>query len=301
MPRIERIAIIGTGLIGASFALAIRKAGYSGEIVGCDKPEVLAQARALRVVDRGVMNPVEAVNGVQLVVLATPVVASLELLATIAPHTADALITDVGSTKLQIAEQADRLFGGDSLRRFLPGHPMAGREFSGVAAAEDSLFNDATWILTPRRGRHAMLAPELTRSLHAEFIRLLESIGARVVILAPERHDRMLAFLSHLPQVVSTALAATVKDELGDDPSIPMLTGGGLKGMIRLAASDPAMWESIANTNSENIAEALLAIEREIARLRESLGTKDFRREFERARSFNPTATPAADTAPPKF
>jgi prephenate dehydrogenase len=300
---IERIAIIGTGLMGASFALAIRQAGYAGEIVGCDAPEVLAEARAAGAIDAGSPDPVEAVRGAQLVLLATPVVASLELLRTLAPHTQGALITDVGSTKQMLVDEADRLFGEDSLRRFLPGHPMAGREFSGVAAADKDLFRDATWIVTPRGGRHALLAPEFSRGLHAQFLRLLESIGARLVILDPEKHDRMLAYLSHLPQMLSTALAAAVMDELGDDANVHVLTGGGLKGMVRLAASDPAMWTSIAETNTANISDALQAVEREIALLRESLGKENFRREFERARSFNPSAPPpeSDDTDPPKF
>jgi prephenate dehydrogenase len=102
--------------------------------------------------------------------------------------------------------------------------------------------------------------------------------------------------------MLSTALAATVLDELGNDPSVRLLTGGGLKGMVRLAASDPAMWESIAETNAHNITEALRSIEREIAQLRESIGTADFRREFERARTFNPCAPPPTDDSdPPKF
>lgn len=300
MPQIERIAIIGTGLIGASFALAVRRAGFSGKITGCDKPLVLEQARAAGAIDCGSPDPVDAVAGAQLVLLATPVVASIELLQTLAPHTANALITDAGSTKLQLVQEAERVFGEESSRRFLPGHPMAGREFSGVAAADPTLFRDATWILTPRGGRNAMLAPEFTRGSHAEYIRLLESIGARIIVISPEKHDRMLAFLSHLPQMLSTALAATVLDELGGDPTVHLLTGGGLKGMIRLAASDPAMWESIAETNSHNITDALRSIEREIALLRESIGTEDFRREFERARTFNPSQ-PKDDTEPPKF
>jgi prephenate dehydrogenase len=303
MQKIERIAVVGTGLMGASFALAIRAAGFKGAVVGCDSPAVLDQARAAGAIDEGSPDPVTAVKGAQLVLLATPVVASLKLLRTLAPHTEHALMTDVGSTKLMLADEADALFGKRSLQRFLPGHPMAGREFSGVAAAEATLFQDATWILTPRGGHQALAAPEFSRGIHAEYMRMLESIGARLIAITPEKHDRMLAYLSHLPQMLSTALAAAVMDELGDEPSVHLLTGGGLKGMVRLAASDPAMWTSIAETNKENINDALRAVEREIELLRKSLGSEAFRKEFERARRFNPSAPPpeADDTEPPKF
>ncbi len=307
MQRIEHIAVVGTGLMGASFALAIRAAGFGGTIVGCDSPTVLDQARAAGilasgVVDEGSSDPTAAVRGAQLVLLATPVVASLELLRTLAPHTEHALITDVGSTKLMLVDEADALFGKRSLARFLPGHPMAGREFSGVAAAEATLFQDATWILTPRGGHQALAAPEFSRGIHAEYLSMLEAIGARLIAITPEKHDRMLAYLSHLPQMLSTALAAAVMDELGAEPSVHLLTGGGLKGMIRLAASDPAMWTSIAETNTTNIADALRAVEREIELLRKSLGTEPFRKEFERARAFNPSAPPQdTNDEPPKF
>ena len=304
---IEQITIIGTGLIGGSLGLALKQAGFGGRIVGCDRADVLEQARKRGVIDLGEPSPESAVRGSQIVVLATPVLSILDLimrLAGVLPE--DALLTDTGSTKLEITRQAKTVFGESAGRRFLPGHPMAGKESGGIERADATLFADATWVLTPPGGANAMVSPEFTQGRHGEWIALLEGIGARVVVLDPERHDRVCAYTSHLPQLLSTALAASVVDATDNDGALAALAGGGIRGMVRLAAGDYSMWRDIAITNSKNLQDALLRMEQKLAHIRENLNTRELQNEFDRAHELD-LDTPAEERRqkhegdPPKF
>jgi prephenate dehydrogenase len=304
MKRIENITIIGVGLIGGSFALALKQAGFKGKITGCDNAASLRAAGAFGALDISNEDAVGAVRRAELVVLAAPVKANVEILSKISAHVpAEALITDVGSTKAEIVARAQEIFGADSLRRFLPGHPMAGREVSGVEHSDPELFRGAPWVLTPKGGRHALIAPEFSRGMHREFIEILESVGARVVITTPEKHDRFLAFTSHLPQLVSTALATTVEAELGGKPELRDLSGRGLREMIRLAKSDSQLWSEITESNVENVRAALVSMEQNLRELREGLSTSAFQRLFEQGRRLDPDAdiTGADETDPPNF
>lgn len=304
MTRIENISILGVGLIGASFALALKENGFTGKILGCDTPAALRAAGERGALDASAEDPIEAVRKSQLIVLAAPVRANLKLLETIAPHVAaDALITDVGSTKRDIHRVACELFGENQLRRLLPGHPMAGKELSGAQHADAGLFRGAAWVLTPPDGKRSLIAPEFSRGLHREFMKLLESIGARIVVTTPGRHDVVLAYTSHLPQMVSTALASTVQAQLGGRPELRDLSGRGLREMIRLAKSDPQLWNEIAASNQDEIKDALNSMEQALRRLREALGTPEFERLFREGRALDPDAEPAAtnDTDPPRF
>jgi len=304
MTRIENITIIGTGLIGGSLALALKQAGFTGMIVGCDRADRLHAAGARGALDASETDATIAVRNSQLTVLAAPVQANLELLSQIAPHVPPgALITDVGSTKAEIAHRAGELFGKDALLRFLGGHPISGRELSGVEHSDAAMFRGAPWVLTPTGGRHALIAPELSRGVHGEFMMLLESIGAVTVVTTPEKHDRVLAFTSHLPQMVSTALAATVEGELGGQKELRDLSGRALREMVRLAKSDPQLWAEVAASNAANLRQALESMERNLAALRQALGTADFVRLFEDARRLDPDADPrpSDDFDPPVF
>lgn len=304
MKRIESVTIIGVGLIGGSFALALKESGFKGKIVGCDRPEALREAGRRGAIDASSEDVASGVQHSELIVLAAPVGANLSNLSSIAAAVPkEALITDVGSTKAEITNRAAELFGADALRRFLPGHPMAGREVSGVQHASPELFREASWILTPQGGRRALIAPEFSRGMHREFIEMLESIGARVVVATPEKHDRILAFTSHLPQLVSTALANTVQNALGATPEIRDLSGRGLREMIRLAKSDPQLWAEITTSNAANIKEALLQMEKSLSGLRESLETPELKQLFGQAAKFDPDAeiSPADDADPPHF
>ncbi len=272
----NQITIIGTGLIGGSFALAAKRAGFRGEVVGCDRESVLMRARDFGAIDRQVTNPEEAVKGSDLVVLATPVGSIIDLLERIGPLISpDALITDVGSTKVEIMARAHDVFGNDVARRFLPGHPMAGKENSGVEFADADLFRDAVWLLTPFSGQ------DLAQPSIAALVELLQKIGTRVLAFDPQEHDRICALVSHLPQMMSTAFASMLVEELGDDPQAGAIGGRALREMTRIARSPYSMWRDIALTNTKNIQDALLKLEQKLAHIRENLRTRELEEEFE--------------------
>jgi prephenate dehydrogenase len=275
---IRQITIIGTGLIGGSLALALRRHKFTGRIVGCDRESVLQRARNCGAIDQGFSNPGDAVRGSQLVVLATPVLAIIDLIERVGPAlAADALLTDVGSTKIAVAAQALKVFGKKAKLRFLAGHPMAGKELSGVDYADADLFKNSAWFLTPFPKQN------LHEGIFAEFAGWIDAIGARIAILPPDDHDRLCAWISHLPQMVSTALAATLVEEFGEEA--PLLSAGGraLREMTRISASPYSMWRDIAISNKGNIEDALLKLEQRLAHIRENLSSRQLAQEFEQA------------------
>jgi prephenate dehydrogenase len=275
---IRQITIIGTGLIGGSFALALRKRQFAGRIVGCDRESALKKAKMRGVIDSGFVEPADSVRGSQLVVLATPVLAIVDLIGRLGPGLpAGTLLTDVGSTKAVVAHQALNVFGKSAGRRFLAGHPMAGKEHSGVDYADADLFQNAVWFLTPLPGQN------LHQGMFAEFAGWIAQIGARISILPPEDHDRLCAWISHLPQMISTALAAALVEEFGEDA--PLLPAGGraLREMTRIAASPYSMWRDIAISNKKNLEDALFKVEQRLAHIRENLSTRALAEEFEQA------------------
>jgi prephenate dehydrogenase len=286
----RQIAIIGVGSIGGSFGLAARQAGFRGRIVGCDRDDVLARAREQHVIDDGLENPVAAASGSDLVMLATPVGTIIDMLEQAPMFPRDALITDVGSTKEAIVERARAVLGEAAAQRFLPGHPMAGKELGGVEQADADLFRNAVWLVTPVASNPLAPGsgslPNLRAGAHGEFLALVEGMGARVVEIDLKRHDRLCAWISHLPQMLATALAATLQDEFGDDPDLHAIGGRALREMTRIASSPYSMWRDIALTNTANIQDALLQLEQRVAHIRESLRTRGLAEEFERAQKF---------------
>jgi prephenate dehydrogenase len=282
---IRQITIIGTGLIGGSFALAMRKRRFAGRIVGCDRESALKKAKMRGVIDNGFVEPADAVRGSQLVMLATPVLGIIDLIGRLGQGLpATTLLTDVGSTKAAVAERALKVFGKSARQRFLAGHPMAGKEHSGVDYADADLFHNAVWFLTPLPGQN------LNEGLFAEFAGWIDQIGARVAMLPPEDHDRLCAWISHLPQMISTALAAALVEEFGEEA--PLLPAGGraLQEMTRIAASPYSMWRDIAISNKVNIEDALFKVEQRLAHIRENLSTRVLAEEFERAHGLKKSA-----------
>jgi len=272
---IRQITIIGTGLIGGSFGLAVRKTGFRGKIVGCDRKEILAKAKRKSTIDVGVADPIQACNGSDVVLLALPVGGIIELLARLAPHLSpDRVVTDVGSTKSEILRAAEKAFGSATAQRFLGGHPMAGKENSGIEFADPELFRGAVWFITPTRNQN------LRSKRIAEFLGLVKKIGARIAVLDGAEHDELCAWISHVPQMISTALASTLVEEYGDNA--PLLESGGraLREMTRIAASPYSMWRDIALTNKQSLGGALLKLEQKLAHIRENLDTRELEREF---------------------
>lgn len=285
MTQFRQITIIGTGLIGGSFALAAKKAGFRGKIIGCDRQPILSRAKKLRVVDIAIADPIHACQGSDLVILATPVGGIIELIEKLAPHlSSDTLLTDVGSTKSEIMLVAQRAFGDDRRNQFLGGHPMAGKENSGVEFADAKLFTGAVWFFTPTADQ----GPR-SRTI-AAFSSVVKQIGAKIIALEAREHDRLCAWISHVPQMISTAMAAALVEEYG--PKAPLLEAGGraLREMTRIAASPYSMWRDIAITNKAQIAEALLKVEQELGHIRENLDTRELEMEFERAHQLKSAA-----------
>jgi prephenate dehydrogenase len=288
---LNRVTIIGLGLMGGSLALALRRAGLATHIVGCARrPELLRQALETGVIDSDCEDAGESVAGSDYVFLCTPVETSIRQLAQIAPRLRPgAVVSDVGSTKNAFALAAQEIFGVSAGRRVLPGHPLAGREVSGLGHADANLYAGCLWVLTPITVRAANGTADGLLPSHYNLISALEAIGARVIFSTPVEHDRTLAYTSHLPQLLSTALGLTLEKAFGADNPALQVHAGGLQSMLRLAASDPAMWEQIAASNQQNLAAALESVEAQLKALRQSLGSPEFRRRFEQAREFSKT------------
>jgi len=275
---IRQITIIGTGLIGGSLGLALRKKKFAGRIVGCDREGTLERARMRGAIDDGTANPGDAVRGSQVVVLATPVLTIVDLIERLGPVLpARTLLTDVGSTKAAVVDRALKVFGKNAGKRFLAGHPMAGKEMSGVDYADADLFRNAAWFLTPLPGQ------SLNDGLFAEYAGWIDAIGARIAMLPAEEHDRLCAWISHVPQMISTALAAALVEEFGAEA--PLLPAGGraLQEMTRISASPYSMWRDVAISNKKNLEDALWKVEQRMAHIRENLATRQLAEEFEQA------------------
>lgn len=283
---IASVTIVGTGLIGTSLALAMRAAGFRGELVGVDRSErERAAALALGAFGAAVAEDSPegeaALRSADVVVLAVPVLAILDWMERLAPVlTAAQLLTDVGSTKTEIVRAAARLFGRPDAAEFLPGHPMAGKESGGAALGEATLFQGATWLFTPVDD--ATVAGPLAQ----EWRGWVERMGARTRDMDAARHDEVCAWVSHLPQFVATAMAALLEERFGDAEEIAAIGGRALSEMTRLGASPYSMWRDVAMTNGAAVAGTLQALEQELAHVRENLRTPELREEFSRANSF---------------
>jgi len=279
----ERVTIIGTGLIGASVGLALRAAGFSGALSGWDRhPEEAALALRQGAVDTVAADPVQAARDADVVVLATPVLAILEWMDRLAPHMgAHQLLTDVGSTKARLCAAAHSGFNRQGRAAFLPGHPMAGKELSGAAQAAAGLFEGAIWLWTPVAAETGL--SRLWREWVSRF-------GCRTLDLEPSAHDELVAWASHLPQFLATALSATLEDEFGTSAEarghLRAVGGRAMREMTRLGASPFSMWRDIAHSNPGPIAATLLALEQRLADIRQALTQPDLRDEFERANQF---------------
>jgi prephenate dehydrogenase len=283
---IRQITIIGTGLIGGSLALALKKHRFAGRIVGCDRAPVLDRARAKAAIDGGHTNPADAVRGSHIIILATPVSGIIDLIERLGPALPPkTLLTDVGSTKVGVLERAKTVFRKNAAVRFLAGHPMAGKEQSGVEFADPDLFQGAAWFVTPVPGQ------KIYDGLSGEYLEWVEKAGARIASMDAGEHDQLCAWISHVPQMISTALAAALVEEYGEDA--PLLEAGGraLREMTRISSSPYSMWRDIALTNRTNIRTALLKLEQHLAHIRENLETRELAMEFERAHQLKKVAS----------
>ncbi len=275
-PFFKRISIIGLGLIGGSWALALKKMGHPARRVGWDRPTILEQALACGAIDEAAEDIASAVSRADLVILATPVGAILDILGQLPPHLLPkALVTDVGSTKNLICRRAKELIGGEAL--FLGGHPLAGKEISGFEHADASIFENVWYALTPSSDEQ-MQDERVTAFRH-----LLESLGARPYVMEASSHDLAVAYLSHLPQLLSTGLAGLAA-EAAAQKHLPLeLAGPGFRDLTRLADSPYALWRDICLTNIENIQSGLEAMIQELENIKTHLSDRELERTFEKA------------------
>lgn len=262
----NRVAIIGLGLIGGSIGLALHKAKGAREISGYDLGKgICDRARKIGAVDQPYASIADAVRGAELIILATPVGAMRTLLQDIAPHVSPgAVVTDVASTKVQVISWAEEFL--PTSVSFIGGHPMTGKELSGVEAADASLFLNRIYCLTPTARTRSVAISKVSS--------LVELLGARVRFLEPAEHDGQVASVSHLPFVASIALMETVSNgpAWGD---ASLLAAGGFRDMTRLAAGNPEMYRDICLTNSEALTYWLDAYMASLARLRDRIAAHD--------------------------
>ena len=261
-PVFEKIAIIGLGLIGGSIALASRDRWPSGLVIGVDSKSVLEQAMVRHAIDVAADDPV-VIAEADLVVLAAPVRQNIKMLTQLEKFIkGSAIVTDVGSTKREIIKCSSKL---PSRLTFVGGHPLGGSPRGGINAARADLFVDRPWLFTPVKG-----SPDSVLQKLGQFV---SAFGSKSHVITPEEHDRLLAFLSHLPQLTASTLMHVVGSQSGSKGL--ELTGRGLSDTTRLASSSSEIWKDICATNEDEVSQALDVFIKELQALRQSLSSGD--------------------------
>jgi prephenate dehydrogenase len=307
---INRVSILGTGLIGGSFALALRKYTEGIHITAWDRQDTVTRAKDLGAADEifsGELKP--AIENAELIYVALPISTTLDILPEIARHSPQhALVTDACSTKVRIVRAAEELFSGSSEKLFLGGHPMAGKESSGIANADANLFRDTTYALIGESSSNVddhvtndEVAPESSlewepapsprapRRISKEdprvvaFLKIIGKIGARPLWLGAQQHDYAVGLASHLPQLAAVALASFLYDHL-DENGLPIaLAGPGLRDSLRLAGSPYSTWRDIVLTNREVLSAGLDLLARRLDELRDKLASRELEADFDAA------------------
>ena len=279
MPHlIQRVTILGAGLIGGSFARALRKYTPDMYIAAWDRAEVIVEARRAGVIDEGFFEALDpAIRRADLIYIALPIGMTLDLLPELAQHAPPhALVTDAGSTKMRISQAASELFVEEVGPIFLAGHPMAGREQSGFAHSDADLFQGASYALVGR-------ADDTHDPRIQAFVKIIEKIGSRPLWIGAQQHDYAVGLSSHLPQLAAVALGSFLYDHL-DENGLPItLAGPGLRDSLRLAGSPYSMWRDIVLTNRDVVSAALDLLARRIEDLRDRLASRDLEADFEAA------------------
>lgn len=278
-PLVQRLAIVGLGLIGASVGLACRARSLAVQIHGADEePDHCVQAIALGVVDQAVADAAAAVEGADLVLMAVPVGAMEPTIKRIAPHLAPgAVVTDVGSVKGPVAATMERLLPGGN---GVPGHPIAGRETSGPHAASAELFVGSKCVLTPSASTDPAAVLRVRR--------LWRAMGSEVVEMSPARHDEIFAAVSHLPHIVACAMMGAILNIAEGGLDLREFAGGGLKDFTRVAMSHPVMWRDICLANRKQILEVIGRFEVALDTLKAMITVQDgegLYQQFSRARA----------------
>jgi prephenate dehydrogenase len=280
-PLFKRVYLLGAGLIGGSLILDLKEKGLVGTVVGSDRNEEnQAEALELGIFDDIAPPVADTFRNCDLVILAVPVLELVRILEE--GFEADTLVTDVGSVKSEAVAAYSRAVKAGKRYRFVPGHPIAGDERSGPAAARTGLFTGARIILTPLnsgsdtspgedRLPDSLVGDSLAEDV--ELIRLMwEGAGAETVIMTPDHHDMVFAWVSHMPHMAAYAIIDAV---IGNDPALVELSGGGLRDYTRIAASSPRMWADIAVANREQLLKATRAFRHSVDRIVSALEEGD--------------------------
>jgi len=275
---ISHVTILGTGLIGGSFGLALRKYANDMRISGWDRTDIVREAHARGAIDAPFYGELfAALKDADLIYIALPIGPTLDLLPEIARSApAHALVTDACSTKVLVTQAAAEHFSNEKGPLFLGGHPMAGRELSGIAHADADLFRGNTYALIGA-------SPARKDPRVSAFLKILEKIGARPLWLGAPQHDYAVGLASHLPQLAAVALAGFLYDHL-DENGLPItLAGPGLRDSLRLAGSPYSTWRDIVLTNQDVISAALDLFARRLDDLRERLASRELESDFDAA------------------
>ncbi|OGP12928.1 MAG: prephenate dehydrogenase [Deltaproteobacteria bacterium GWA2_47_9] len=266
-PYFKKLTVIGVGLIGGSLAMALRKKGMVGEIVGVGRSiPNLELAAKLDVIDKFTTDPAAGAIGADLVVIATPVASMAEMMKKIAPYLKEgAIVTDVGSVKGAITREAKGLLPTGV--HFVGGHPIAGTEESGVCAAFPALFEKHRCILTP--------TVKTDKEALNKIKEIWEAAGSEVILMDAEKHDSILAAVSHLPHVIAYSLVNTVDDVKDFEESILKYSAGGFRDFTRIASSSPEMWRDICLLNREAVIDMITRFEKSLSRLKRYIKESD--------------------------
>lgn len=277
----KKVAIVGVGLIGGSLGLALKKRNLIKEVVGIGRrQESLDKALQVGAVDQVTLKLEEGVKDVDLVVIATPVGLITEMAKRMfATLPQGAIITDAGSVKEKIVREIDKTIPEEI--SFIGGHPLAGSEKRGVAEARANLFENSVCVLTPGK-KTSSEASETVKSLW-------ESVGAKVLVMKPEKHDFLLAATSHLPHLLAATLVNLVSDLKEGDPRITSLTASGFRDTTRIAASSPELWRDICLNNRSNLMTIIDRFTGLLEEIKEHISNEDsilLREDFAKAQSF---------------
>ncbi|MBS0496864.1 MAG: prephenate dehydrogenase/arogenate dehydrogenase family protein [Proteobacteria bacterium] len=266
---LNKLVIVGVGLIGGSFALALRKTGLVKHITGVGRSQAnMQRAIELGVIDEIATDIASALNGADLVFLAMPVGQTAATMERIAPHLhANTLITDAGSTKQDVVTAARHYLPLQNRHHFVPGHPIAGAEHSGVQAAQADLYTHKHVILTP--------LPETSAAAAERVQQLWQACGANVSLMPADEHDRVLAATSHLPHLLAFTLMNHLNHSTGHPENLLRFAGSGFRDFTRIASSSPEMWRDICLANREALLEQIEAYQNELNSLREMLEKDD--------------------------
>ena len=263
----KRVAIVGVGLIGGSLGKAAKEKGLFGEVVGIGRNENnLKKARQLGIVDKFTTDLKEGVHQAELVILATPVGAIVDLIAAMTPHLRpNTIITDVGSVKKKIVREAEKIL--PSSLYFVGGHPIAGKETSGSESAFSHLFEGAKYIVTPTSRTNVDARERIEK--------LWEGVGCKIVSMDCDHHDKIFAAVSHLPHLIAYCLLNSLMDMKDFTENIFTYSAGGLKDFTRIALSPPAMWKDIVIMNKDNVLNTITYFQSSLENLKMIIENED--------------------------